>query len=238
MTLLARALDFLFPPQCVSCNILVPVHGTLCLTCWQGIHFIADPMCECCGLPFEYAYEGQGLCGDCLRERPPFARARAAFCYDEHSKRLILSLKYHDQLHLAPTYGLWLCKAGSGLITGSDLIVPVPLHWRRFIGRRYNQSAVLAQAIGKHSGLPMLPDALRRIRPTAPQTGLSREQRKSNVRGAFEAHPKHRERLRGKTVLLIDDVMTTGATLDYCAHALLKGGAVTVNVLTLARTVG
>jgi ComF family protein len=230
-------LNLLFPPQCLSCDALVPTHGTLCLTCWQKVSFITEPFCACCGLPFEFALGDGALCGECLREHPPFSRARAALRYDEHSKSLILKLKYHDQSYLSRIYGAWLAKAGAEMLAASDVIVPVPLHYWRFVSRRYNQSALLAQSLSKACGLPCLPDGLLRTRKTASQAGLTRAQRFDNVRGAFTANRKHAAKLAGKSVLLVDDVMTTGATLEQCCKALLKAGASTVNVLTLARTV-
>lgn len=216
----------------------MPTNGTLCQPCWQQVAFITDPMCSCCGLPFDYKMGEDVQCGECMRERPEYSRARAAFKYDEHSKSLVLKLKYHDQLQLAPIYGAWLAKAGKELVSASDVIVPVPLHYWRFVGRRYNQSAMLAQALAKNTGLTMLPDALVRTRRTPPQAGLTRAQRLDNVKGAFTVHARFAERIKGKTVLLIDDVMTTGATLNQCTKALLKAGAQSVNVLTLARTTG
>ncbi len=229
-------LNLLFPPQCPICDTLVSDHGALCLACWQQVHFITEPFCACCGLPFEYSLGENALCGECLRERPPFSRARACVRYDEHSKRLVLSLKYHDQAYLARIFGSWLAKAGGELIRASDIIIPVPLHYWRFVSRRYNQSALLAQALAKTCGLPHLPDGLLRTRKTLSQTGLSRAQRENNVRGAFAANPKHLATLKGKSVLLMDDVFTTGATIEACTKALLKAGASSVNVLTLART--
>jgi ComF family protein len=235
--MLARALDLFFPPQCLNCETLVPTHGTLCLSCWQQVQFIADPMCGRCGLPFEYTMGEHALCGECMRAEPSFSRARSAFRYDEHSKSLILKLKYHDQLQLAPIYGTWLAKAGKELVAASDVVVPVPMHYFRFISRRYNQSALLAKSLAKHAGLSYVPDGLKRIRRTPPQAGLTRAQRIDNVKGAFATHPRHTSSLKGKSILLVDDVMTTGATLEQCAKALLKSGAQSVNVLTLARTV-
>jgi len=235
MTLL---LDFLFPPQCLNCNQPVAAHGTLCLACWQQVQFITDPYCQCCGNPFDFALGTEALCGECLRERPPYARARAVFRYDEHSRALVTRLKYADQTQLASVYGTWLARFGKDLVAASDVIVPVPLHYWRFVGRRYNQSALLANALHKNSGLPMLPDGLKRIRPTRPQPGLTRRQRQENVKGAFAVHRKRAGVLKNKSVLLIDDVMTTSATVSQCAQTLLKAGAMQVNVLTLARKAG
>lgn len=235
--MLARALNIVFPPQCLSCDALVPNHGTLCLECWQQVEFITDPCCACCGYPFEFTMGPGTLCGDCLREQPVYARARAAFRYNEASRRLVLKLKFQDQTLLAKIFAGWLASAGRELIAASDVIVPVPLHYWRFIGRRYNQSVLLAQALSPLCGLPTIPDALKRIRYTPPQAGLTRAQRLDNVKGVFSVNARHIPAIKGNSVLLIDDVMTTGATLQQCTKALIKAGASQVNVLTLSRTV-
>lgn len=233
--MLSRALNLVFPPQCLSCDTLVEEHGTLCLECWQGIRFITDPLCACCGLPFEYALGKEALCGDCMREHPVYTRARAIFRYDDHSRKLVTRLKYADQTQLASVYGTWLAKFGKELIGVSDVIIPVPLHYWRFVQRRYNQSALLAQSLRKQCHLPILPDGLKRIRHTKPQPGLTRKQRIDNVRGAFRVPDKYIGAIKGKNILLIDDVMTTSATITACSKALLDTGATSVNVLTLAR---
>ncbi len=236
--MLARALDFIFPPQCLTCDALVPTHGALCLPCWQGIKFISEPMCHACGHPFEFAIGEQALCGECLKELPPYTRARSVFVYDEHSKGLVTKLKFSDQLHLATVLGPWLAKTGRDMLAESHLIVPVPLSYRRFVSRRYNQAALLARALAQKTHLPVIPDALQRKKHTLPQTGLSRRQRAENVQGAFAVNPRHKSELKGKNILLIDDVHTTGSTVAACTKQLLKAGAMKVNVLTLARTNG
>ncbi len=230
-----RLLNLFFPPQCLACDTLVPTHGTLCPDCWGNIPFISAPQCACCGLPLEFAVDEQTLCGDCLREHPPFSRARATFVYNEHSRTLILKLKYQDHAYLASVFGNWLKSAGAELIAASDLIIPVPLHYWRMVRRRYNQSALLAGTVAAHSSLPLLLDGLTRIRYTPQQTGLTRTQREKNVKGAFRVPERHRAAIKGKSILLIDDVMTTGATIHACTYTLLKAGASQVNVLTLAR---
>ena len=228
-------LNLLFPPQCLKCNQAVSAHGTLCLECWKGVRFITDPFCGCCGHPFEYDQGKEALCGNCIQERPSFWRARSAFHYDEHSRALVTKLKYSDQAHLSAVYGKWLANCGHELIAASDIIVPVPLHYWRFVGRRYNQSALLAYSLQKHCDLTVLPNVLKRTRATKPQPGLTRRQRKANVKGAFMVNAKSRELIHNKNILLIDDVMTTSATIGECAKTLLKAGAAQVNVLTLAR---
>jgi len=236
--MLAPILNLLFPPQCLICNGSVAANGTLCLPCWQQVRFITDPMCACCGAPFDYALGPEAICGECMREHPVYARGRAVFRYDEHSRALVTKLKYADQAQLAAIYGKWLANFGKTLATASDVIVPVPLHYWRFLGRRYNQSALLAYAMAKQCGLPVLPDGLKRTRKTLPQPGLTRKQRQDNVRGAFAVSQKHIAKIKGKSVLLIDDVMTTSATIDQCSKVLLKAGAAQVYVLTLARKAG
>lgn len=230
-------LNILFPPQCLNCQCRVPTHGTLCIPCWQQIHFITEPMCECCGLPFDYDIGEGALCGICMNKRPDYNRARAAFRYDEHSRKLITRFKYSDQTQLAKIYGNWLARAGEGLLKQSDIIIPVPLHYFRFVHRRFNQSALLAHILSKKTGIKYLPNALIRIRKTTPQTGLTSKQRETNVKGAFSANKRYLEQIKGKNILLVDDVMTTGSTITQCSKVLLKSGAAQVNVLTLARTV-
>lgn len=199
--------------------------------------FISEPFCRVCGLPFEYEVGVEALCGDCLHRMPAFSRARAVFRYDPASRRLVFRLKYHDQTALAATLGPWLASAGQELLSACDVTLPVPLHYRRYLWRRYNQAALLARIIADAAGKPCLPDALIRTRATAQQTGLSRKEREMNVRDAFAINPRHAERLKNARVLLVDDVFTTGATLNACADTLLESGAGTVAVLTLARRV-
>lgn len=237
MPVFTKTLDFIFPPQCLICRNRVDAHGTLCIICWKDVHFITEPYCACCGLPFDFDIGKHAMCGDCIQERPSFSRARAAFKYDDASSKLVTALKYNDQLHLATIYGSWLAKAGQELIVSSDIIIPVPLHWKRFASRRYNQASLLAYALARHCNLRVLPDALKRIKPTQPQTGLTRKERQKNVHGAFEVNAKYSQAIQGKSLLLIDDVMTTSATLQQCARILLKNSAATVNVLTLARKI-
>jgi ComF family protein len=236
---LARtALDVVLPPQCLSCKSVVAEPGAVCAACWSRMRFIAPPQCACCGIPFENIAPPEGtLCGACLAERPGFVRARAAFRYDEGGRGLILAFKHGDRTDAAPAYARWLLRAGGELVADADLIAPVPLHWTRLFARRYNQAALLAEAVGRLANKPVIPDMLLRRRRTPSQGRMSRAERLRNVRGAFAVANRCRHGLKGRRVLLVDDVMTTGATIEAAVAALLRAGAGAVDALTLARVV-
>jgi ComF family protein len=229
-------LDLAYPPLCVVCRKPVSEAHALCAACWGEIGFLDGPSCACCGLPFEIDPGPATLCGPCHAEPPPFARARSVMRYDEGSKKPILALKRADRLDLVPAFARWLERAGRELLDEADILVPVPLHPRRLWQRRYNQAALLAAKLGERAGKPSDPLALIRIKPTPSQGEMpSAKARRRNVRGAFKvARP---EAVRNRTVLLIDDVYTTGATVGACARALTRAGARKVLVLTLARVV-
>ena len=236
-----RALDLLLPPGCPVCNAIVESAGTLCAECWPQVDFIGPPQCAACGLPFEFEIEGnapnRALCGACVQDPPPYQRARAVMVYGKFSRKMILSFKHADRTDTAPGLGRWLVRAGAGLLADADLIAPVPLHWTRLFQRRYNQAALLAHALGRETGLKVVPDLLQRRRKTPPQVRMGPAQRRRNLRGALRVHPARRERLKDRRVLLVDDVLTTGATASACARTLLKAGAGAVDVLTIARVV-
>jgi ComF family protein len=231
------SLDVLLPPQCLACDALVSTPGTLCHACWDGAVFVSAPLCAACGTPFEFDHGPDALCGACLRDRPRIERARAVFIYNDVSRNLATGLKYRDRTHAAPALGGWLARAGRELLANADLIAPVPLHRGRLWRRRFNQSALLAQAIVKNTGgEPALSlDLLSRTRATPSQGGLNAAERRRNVRGAFSLNTRHRQAVVGARILLVDDVFTTGATLDACAAALLGSGAAAVDALVLAR---
>lgn len=228
------ALDLVLPPLCIACRKPVGEPGALCLECWGAIRFIGPPHCDRCGLPFEHV-QAAALCGECLARPPAFQRARAVMRYDEASKRLILRFKNADRVHAAPALARWIARAGADVLASAELIVPVPLHWRRLFRRRYNQSALLARALARETGIAWSPDALARLKPTPSQGGLSARERRLNVRGAFKVPPPRRPLVWGKRVVLVDDVLTTGATLDSASRALLRAGAAGVDALAIAR---
>ena len=235
---LARsALNAVLPARCMLCGATVAEGGALCGACWGEITFLGSPACACCGYPFEYEVPVESLCAACTRRAPRFDRARAVFAYDDTSRALILSFKHADQTHQAPAFGQWLARAGAALIADTDLVVPVPLHRWRLFTRRYNQAALLAFALGREIQKPVAADHLQRHRRTRSQCHLSRTARIRNVEGAFAGREAWRERLNGMRILLVDDVQTTGATVEECARVLKRAGASEVDVLTLARVI-
>jgi ComF family protein len=230
------ALDVALPTLCVACR--EPVDGDgVCAACWAKLSFIAPPFCPRLGIPFVYDPGPEMLSMEAISNPPAYARARAAVRYDDVARTLVHSLKYQDRTDLAPAMGRWMARAGRELLEEADVLVPVPLHWRRAWGRRYNQSGALARIIERQTGIKVAPEALRRIRPTQQQIGLSKPQRASNVQGAFKVSTLRQSEIAGRRVILIDDVLTSGATVDACARALLRAKAASVDVLVFARVV-
>jgi ComF family protein len=230
------ALDIALPTLCVSCREPVDGEG-VCAACWAKLSFIAPPFCPRLGIPFVYDPGPELLSMEAIANPPAYQRARAAVRYDDVARTLVHSLKYQDRTDLAPAMGRWMARAGQELLADADVLVPVPLHWRRGWSRRYNQSGALARVISRQSGVKLASEALRRIRPTQQQIGLSRPQRASNVQGAFKVAPDRMADIQGRRIVLIDDVLTSGATTDACARALLRAKAAQVDVLVFARVV-
>ena len=228
-------LDLLFPPLCIGCGGPVGETG-FCAACWSAITFLDGPGCACCGLPFAVALDADTLCAACLAKPPAFDKARAIMAYDDNSKSAILALKHADRLDLVPGFSRWLSRTGRGLLEDIDLIVPVPLHRSRLWRRRYNQAAELARRLAAEWKRVYAPLALVRRRATKSQGVMAgAKARRRNVLGAFKVPDPGK--IKGKRVLLLDDVLTTGATAQACARALKRAGAARVHVLVLARVV-
>jgi ComF family protein len=229
--------SLVYPPTCIGCGGATGEPHTLCGTCWAGIRFIERPFCERLGTPFAVDL-GMALVSPAAIAGPPvFARARAVARYDDTARTLVHRLKYSDRLDLARALGAMMARSGAELAAECDVIVPVPLHRFRLWWRRFNQSMELARIVAARHDKPCDPFLLGRVKRTAPQVGLSRNQRAENLQGAFRVPNSARPRLKGKRVLLVDDVLTTGATANAASRALLRGGAASVDVLAFARVV-
>ena len=222
----------MFPPHALD-GTGAPQSTGLGAEAWSKIRFIAEPMCDGCGTPFEYDIGAP--CAACAARPKAFARARAACLYDEASRELILKLKHADRTDLAGLFVSWIGRAAADLVAEADAIAPVPLHRWRLLGRRYNQAAEIARPLARRSGADYLPDALVRARHTSSQGGKSDSGRRRNVAGAFLVPPTRARQVEGRRILLIDDVLTTGATAEACAKALLKAGASAVDLAVVAR---
>ena len=227
-----RVLDLLFPPQALD-GSAPPQSIGLSAEAWSKVAFIAEPLCDGCGVPFEY--EVGSRCAACLAQPRAFNRARAACLYDDASRDLILKFKHADRTDLARLFSQWISRAGAELLADADAVAPVPLHPTRLLHRRYNQAAEIARPLARAHRLAYLPDALVRARRTDSQGGKSGSGRRRNVAGAFAVPEIRRSKVEGRRIVLIDDVLTTGATAEACAKALLKAGASAVDVAVVAR---
>ncbi|HEX9169374.1 MAG TPA: ComF family protein [Roseiarcus sp.] len=237
VTRLAQAaLDTLYTPTCLACRAATDLHGALCPRCWSAIRFIERPFCERLGTPFEQDL-GQGLISpQAMADPPVFARARAVARFEDGPARTLAHrLKYSDRAELARPIARWMARAGADVLADADLLTPVPLHALRLWRRRFNQAAALAAEISRLTGKPCDLTALLRVKATRSQIGLSRAQRAENVQGAFRAAA--RAQVRGLNVVLIGDVLTSGATANAASWALLRAGAKRVDVLVFARVV-
>ncbi len=233
--LLGRAmLDFAMPPLCLACSKPVGSPGSLCVQCWQGLDFISPPYCQRLGTPFE-ADLGEGLISlKAIAEPPVFGRARAVARFDGTARELVHRLKYSDRLDLAGAMGSWMVRAGAEVLIEGSVLVPIPLYRTRLWRRRFNQSGELAKVIGRAKVLEVDHQALRKVKATPSQTGLNARQRKENLAGAFKVRDEAQGRIAGRRVVLVDDVMTTGATLNAAARVLLRAGASEVDAMVFA----
>ena len=229
--------DVLFPSKCGICECMLEKEG-LCPDCWSKIRWISKPKCRICGQPFTTEMDLlDSVCAQCSSKKPYFDKAISVFVYDDFSKKIILKFKHSDATYLAEMLAKWMFRAATLEIESSDLIIPVPIHFTKRLKRKYNQSELLAQKISEISGVKYEPRILKKIKQTSPQEGLSGNQRRKNVIGSFGINEKYEHLLKNKRILLIDDVFTTGSTVNECAKVLKKHGTKEIFVLTIAKVV-
>lgn len=231
---LAPLLDIIMPPLCLACRIPLESHDSLCPTCWSGIDFIRPPLCDRLGLPLAYDAGAGSLSALAIAAPPVYGRARAAARFSGVMRDLVHDLKFRDRHDARKLFGRWMAAAGREILADADLLVAVPLHRRKLLSRRFNQAALLSLEVTRLTGIPSAPLALTRTRATESQVGLTHDQRQANVRRAFAVPPAHAREIAGKRIVLVDDVITTGATVSAAAEALLAAGATNVDVLALA----
>jgi ComF family protein len=229
----AAIADVLVPPLCLSCHGRLSTNDALCPACWSGIDFIRAPLCDCLGLPMPYDTGGR-MVSAAAADPPAYDRARAVARFEGVMRTLVHDLKFHDRHDARRLFGRWLAGAGAELRADADALIPVPLTRVRPLSRRFNQSAILAHEVARRTGIKVEPLVLLRVRASKPQMGLSREQRRQNVAGAFAVAAGRKVAIAGAKLILVDDVITTGATAGACARALKRAGAARVDVLALA----
>lgn len=234
--MIKAARQLIFPDQCPLCRALLVGDGGLCGACWRETPFILGLVCDLCGTPLIGRDDGTSIhCDACRALARPWDKGRAVMGYSGNGRRMILGLKHGDRLDLAPSFAQWMAARSGPLIDETTVLVPVPSHWRRLIKRRYNQSAVLSRLLSKHVGRPHCPDALIRSRATAPLSDHDYESRFASIDGAIQVNRARSQKLAGKSVLLVDDVMTSGATLAACSLQLRQNGVSRINVITACR---
>ena len=235
-TIFSPALDIAFPPVCLACQLATAQTQALCAGCWRQMRFIERPFCEKLGTPLYSDYGGVILSPEAIANPPVFSRARAVVRFGEGASRaLVHRLKYHDHQDVVEPMARWMTRAGHELLADADLLIPVPLHYWRLLSRRYNQSALLAKTISAQSGVPVALDILYRRKATHSQIGMTRAQRQDNVNHAFAILPEFKSRVLNKRIVLVDDVLTSGATANAASRVLLRAGAADVRVLVFAR---
>ena len=229
-----RILNIIFPKNCLICNKIIS-NGNFCVDDWKELYFLTKPTCNICFQPFEFKVDDEMLCGKCLQKRPEYFKALAVLAYNEQSRIIITKFKYYDQINLAKYFAELMLKQAKEIIVDVDFIIPVPLHKVRIIKRKYNQAAILAKNIANLSKKKLIVDLLVRIKNNKPQASLSQKMRRKNVVGIFKINKKYQQKIKGKNILLIDDVITTGSTVESCCKELKKCEVNRIYVLTLAK---
>jgi predicted amidophosphoribosyltransferase len=235
-TALQTAAGLIYPPACLCCGAMVDHAAGLCGPCWRDTAFIGGTVCDSCGIPLPGAVvEEVAQCDACLSAAPPWVQGRSALLYSNMGRKMVLALKHGDRQEIAKPAALWMARAIADKLPADTLIAPIPLHWLRLVKRRHNQSALLAMALSRETGFTCCPDLLQRVRRTPSLDGKTRIERYAILQDAITAHPRGVDRMQGRSVLIVDDVMTSGATLSAAANACIAAGAGPIRVVTLAR---
>ncbi len=229
------ALHVLYPPRCLSCGVVVDSDFGLCSACWRETPFIEGLCCDTCGVPLPGQSDIAVQCDTCLALARPWDQGRAALEYRDIGRKLVLGLKHGDRHDIVRPAARWMARAARPILRDGMLIAPIPLHWLRLLKRKFNQSALLANALAKETGLDCCPDLMQRHRHTPVLDGKGLDQRFATLDAALSLHPRRRHRIAGRPVLIVDDVMTSGATLAAAADICRAGGASHIAVLVLAR---
>ena len=233
-SLLTGVLDIIFPMQCNLCGNNIETEG-MCQVCWKKINWISDPRCEICGAPFTVLLNN--ICAICLEKKPHFDKAISVFEYDDFSKNIIIKFKHYDSTHLTKYISSLMYLASKPYVDEAHIIVPIPIHLSRRLKRKYNQSELIAMEISRASGLPYEPRILKKHKKTLSQEELSAQKRKTNVKGSFSINKFYKDMIKDKEIILVDDVFTTGSTVNECSKILKKNGVKKVTVITLSKVV-
>ena len=231
------SLDIIYPPRCSSCHAYVATQDSLCPSCWKGIRFSHPPYCSICHVPIPKNISSTALCAQCLLVKPPYAQLRFAIYYRQIGRKLITRFKYYDDTHIRKLFAKWMRYIGQEILTEADIMTVVPVHKWRLLIRRYNQVALLAENLRTATSSCYIPDLLFKKKYTKPQAHLTKTERLTNVKNAFSFNKKYTEKVTDKTILLIDDVVTTGATIYACSQILLQYQVKKIYVLALARNI-
>ncbi len=236
MDSLGKIINLILPPRCIATDEIVGEQGSISPKYWPLLNFSEKPLCEICGQIFEFHIEDGMTCATCIDKKPHFDMARSALIYDDFSSKMILKFKHGDKQHASISFAKWMLRAGSEFINSGDIIAPVPLHRFRLFKRKFNQSGILASEIAKYIEAKPVLDLIIRQKHTPPQKGLNAEKRRKNVARAFIINPKYKDLIKGKNIIIIDDVYTSGATLNECSKLLKTGKADKIFCLTIAQT--
>ena len=235
-----RILRIIFPPKCVLCDKIVEDEDSLCCDCWKKIRFINRPFCDRCSAPFEFKVADDDICLTCMKNEPLYVKSRSAVVYNSDVAKIIFKFKFYDKIHMKRFMGKCMCRAASDIIDNINILIPIPLHKKRLIHRKYNQSLLLADEIAKNSGKIVLHDFLYKTKHTVPQASLKQNERQNNLKNKFAINPKYLKDIKKYENLgfaIVDDVITTGSTINESIKVMREAGINNIYAISFAKTV-